>query len=138
MALTMALTVCKWWYNLNVIAQPSQQVIFIKGIGADLELARLMQAYFMKHKSMGKTSVLKVGVGFKLNFTCMFRFRKSDNQVKKFLVNWCPLNTDLTVQGLKITDIFTSPVLSPLIFFPNLCNFHGGPLAPYIHTYGSG
>lgn len=80
-----------------MIAQPSQQVIFIKGIGADLELATLMQAYFIKQKVMGKASVLKVVTVFKLSLTCMFRFHKSDNQVNKFIVNWCPLGTNLNV-----------------------------------------
>lgn len=48
-----------------MIAQTSQQVIFIKIIGADFELVTLMQAHFMKHKSfMGKTGVLKVIVGW--------------------------------------------------------------------------
>ena len=44
-----------------MIAQTSQQAIFIKRIGADLELVTLMQAHFLKHKSMGKTGVLKMG-----------------------------------------------------------------------------
>lgn len=57
-------TVCKWWYNLTVITQTSQRVIFIKRIGADLELVTLMQAHFVKHKTMGKTGVLKVMVGW--------------------------------------------------------------------------
>lgn len=43
-----------------MIVQTSEQVIFIKRIGADLELATLMQAHFMKHKSMGKIGILKV------------------------------------------------------------------------------
>lgn len=47
-----------------MITQTSQRVIFIKRIGADLELVTLMQAHFVKHKTMGKTGVLKVMVGW--------------------------------------------------------------------------
>lgn len=45
-----------------MIVQTSQQVIFIKIIGADLELVTLTQAPFMKYKSMCKTDILKVMV----------------------------------------------------------------------------
>ena len=47
-----------------MITQTLQQVIFIKKIGADLELVTLMQAHFMECKSMGRTGVLNMMAGW--------------------------------------------------------------------------